>query len=95
MAYLPVIFACVFVGALVAAYIYAKGYDGGSGVVEGARFGVLVGIFIAAIFAGVNYATLNIGRRHSLELAIAGFVEWMLVGIVIGLVYKPSPAGAK
>jgi len=95
MAYLPVIFACIFVGALVAAYIYAKGYDGGSGVVEGARFGVLVGIFIAAIFAGVNYATLNIGRRHSLELAIAGFAEWMLVGIVIGLVYKPSPAGAK
>jgi hypothetical protein len=43
----------------------------------------------------VNYATLNIGRRHSLEMAIAGFIEWMLVGIIIGLVYKPSPAGAK
>ena len=95
MVYLPVIFACIFVGALVAAYIYAKGYDGGSGVVEGARFGVLLGIFIAAIFAGVNYATLNIGRRHSLEMAIAGFVEWTLVGIVIGLVYKPSSARAK
>jgi hypothetical protein len=77
------------------AYLYAKGYDGGSGVVEGARFGVLLGIFIAAIFAGINYATLNIGRRHSLEMAVAGFIEWTLAGIAIGLVYKPSASRGK
>src|SRR5438105_2124867 len=32
MAYLPGMFVCIFVGTLVAAYIYAKGYDGGSGL---------------------------------------------------------------
>jgi hypothetical protein len=90
MAYLPLMFAGIFVGMLVAAGIYAKGYEGGSGAAEGARFGVLLGMFIAAIFAGVNYATLNIGRRISLELAAAGLVEWTLVGIAIGLVYKPA-----
>jgi hypothetical protein len=95
MAYLPLMFVCIFVGMLVAAYIYAKGYDGGSGFVEGARFGVLLGIFIAAIFAGINYATLNIGRRHSLEMAVAGFIEWTLAGIAIGLVYKASAQRAK
>ena len=93
MAYLPLMFAGIFVGMLVAATIYAKGYDGGSGVAEGARFGVLLGVFIAVIFAGVNYATLNIGRRHSLYMAAAGFVEWTLAGIAIGLVYR-GPAKA-
>jgi hypothetical protein len=90
MTYLPLMFVGVFIGMLVAAAIYAKGYEGRSGVAEGARFGVLLGVFIAAIFAGVNYATLNIGRKISLELAFAGLVEWTLAGIAIGLVYKPS-----
>jgi hypothetical protein len=94
MAYLPLMFVGVFVGMLVAAYIYAKGYDGGGGVAEGARFGILLGVFIAAIFAGVNYATLNIGRRLALELAAAGVVEWTLAGLAIGLVYKPTAAPA-
>jgi hypothetical protein len=94
-AYLPGMFACLFVGLLAAAYIYAKGYEGGSGVAEGVRFGALLGVFMAAVFAGVNYATLNIGLGHSLQIAVAGFVEWTLLGTVIGLVYKPSAAPAR
>ena len=90
MTYLPLMFAGVFIGMIVAAMIYAKGYEGGSGVAEGARFGALLGVFLAAIFVGVNYATLNIGRKISLELAVAGLVEWTLAGIAIGLVYKPA-----
>ena len=90
MTYLPLMFAGVFIGMIVAAMIYAKGYEGGSGVAEGARFGALLGVFLAAIFVGVNYSTLNIGRKISLELAIAGLVEWTLAGLAIGLVYKPS-----
>jgi hypothetical protein len=90
LTYLPLMFAGIFIGMVAAATIYAKGYEGGSGVAEGARFGVLLGVFIATVFAGVNYATLNIGRRISLELAVAGFVEWTLAGIAIGLVYKPA-----
>jgi hypothetical protein len=35
--YLPLMFAGVFVAAFAAAIIYAKGYEGGSGVAEGAR----------------------------------------------------------
>src|SRR5207249_7493196 len=45
-AYLPLMFAGLFIAALVAAIIYAKGYDGGSGVAEGGRFGFLLGIFV-------------------------------------------------
>jgi hypothetical protein len=91
-AYLPAMFGCIFVGLLVAAYIYAKGYDGGSGVAEGVRFGLLLGVFVASVFAGVNYATLNIGLAHSLTMAAAAVVEWTLAGTVIGAIYRPVAA---
>ena len=91
--YLPLMFAGILVAMIAAAFIYAKGYEGGSGVAEGARFGFLLAIFVDCVFVGVNYATLNIGRRITVMLAAAGFFEWLVAGIVIGLVYK-SDAGA-
>ena len=33
---------------------------------------------------------LNIGRRLAGSLAAAGFVEWLVLGLVIGLIYKPA-----
>jgi hypothetical protein len=72
-----------------------KGMKGGAGAAEGMRFGVLFGVFAAAFYAGVSYATLNIGRRMALDLAVAGFVEWILVGAAIGLVYTPSGAASR
>src|SRR6266851_1208599 len=95
MAYLPLMFAGILVAMIVAAAIYAKGYEGGSGVSEGARFGVLLAVFVTAAFAGVNYAVLNIGRRLALSVAAAGFVEWLVAGIVIGLVYKADAGAAR
>src|SRR6266542_3157813 len=72
MAFLPLMFAGIFVAMVVATMIYTKGYEGGSGVAEGARFGFLLAVFIVCVFVGVNYATLNIGRRITAMLAAAG-----------------------
>jgi hypothetical protein len=93
-AYLPLMFGGLFVAVLVAAAMYAKGYEGGSGVAEGLRFGLMLGVFVFLAFGGVNYAVLNIGRRLALFAAVAGLVEWTLVGLAIGLVYKPSQHAA-
>jgi hypothetical protein len=95
MAYLPLMFAGIFIAICVVACVYAKGYEGGSGIGEGARFGVMFGLFSTFFFASVMYGTLNIGRKLALEMAAAGFVEWTLVGVAIGLVYKPSAAAKK
>lgn len=94
MGYLPAMFCGILVGMLAITAIYAKGYEGGSGVAEGVRFGVLVGIFNAGYFAASSYAILNVGRSLALSMAVAGLVEWLIVGVTIGLVYKPLPAGA-
>ena len=68
---------------------------GEDGAAEGVRFGLLLGVFVASVFAGVNYATLNIGLGHSLTMATAAVVEWTLLGTVIGVVYKPAAAPAR
>lgn len=94
-AYLPLMFGGLLIAILVAALIYAKGYEGGSGIGEGARFGLLLGVFVLLAFGGVNYAVLNIGRRLACLVGVAGFVEWTMIGTVIGLVYKPAPAAAR
>jgi hypothetical protein len=69
---------------------YAKGYEGGSSTAEGLRFGVLVGIFVVCTFVGPNYVTLNIGKKLALELAASALVQWTIVCVVIGLIYKPA-----
>jgi hypothetical protein len=94
MAYLPLMFAGLFLAIVVVAVIYAKGYEGGSGIAEGVRFGLLLGVFVVLAFAAVNYATLNIGRRLAALVAAAGFVEWLVIGTIVGLVYQPA-AGSR
>jgi len=94
MAYLPLMFAGVFIAIAVAALIYSKGYEGGSGAAEGFRFGVMMGIFVLFAFGGVNYAVLNVGRRLALYAGVAGLIEWTIIGLVIGLIYKPAPSAA-
>ena len=95
MSYMPVLVAGAFVATLAATFIYSKGYEGRSGVEEGLRFGAVLGLFAVGYVAMVNYAVLNIGRRLALSLAAAGFVEWLVVGLVIGLVYKPAPSASR
>src|SRR5438067_6584486 len=89
-AYLPLMFGGLLIAIAVAAAIYAKGYEGGSGAGEGARFGVLLGVFVFFALGGVNYAVLNIGGRLACLVGVAAFIEWTMVGTVIGLVYKPA-----
>ena len=94
-AFLPLMFVGILVAMLVASYLYAKGYEGGSGLQEGMRFGVLIGLFIVGYVAGVNYAIMNIGKRMAACYAVAGLVEWVVVGMVIGFVYQPAAPAAR
>ena len=91
-AYMPVMFLGILVAMAVMAFIYAKGYDGGNGLQEGVRFGVLIGLFNAAYVVEVNHATMQINRRLAGMMAVAGLVEWVVAGIVIGLIYRKDPA---
>ena len=87
-AFMPYLFLGILIAMFAAAYIYAKGYEGGSGVAEGARFGVCIGSFAVGYAVIVAYATTNIGSRFTVVMALASLIEWTLNGVVIGLIYK-------
>jgi hypothetical protein len=86
---MPAGMAAMFIGMIVLAVLYAMLYQGGSGLVEGARFGALIGVFAVCAFVIHNYVNLNIGLALTMQQAVAYFVEWTVTGIAIGLIYRP------
>lgn len=89
MSHMPIGMAAMFVGMLALAAIYAIAYQGGSSLAEGARFGALIGLFAIGAFVVHNYVNLNIGLKLTLQQSAAYFFEWLVTGIVIGLIYRP------
>jgi hypothetical protein len=89
MSVMPIGLVAIFLSILVVAIIFAMIRQGGSGTMEGAIFGVLIGIFVVCAFVLHNYVNLNIGLKLALGQAVAYFVQWTIVGIVIDLIYKP------
>jgi hypothetical protein len=49
-----------------------------------------MGLLIGAYMAGVNYGIIRIGKRMALTYGAGWLGEWLLVGLAIGLVYKPA-----
>jgi hypothetical protein len=86
---MPIGLGGTFLAILVVAILFAMNHQGGSGTAEGARFGVLIGIFVVCAFVLHNYVNLNIGLKLAVGQAATYFVQWTIIGIVIGLIYKP------
>jgi hypothetical protein len=80
----------MFVALVAITVLYAMLCLTGSDIAAGARFGALIGIFAVGSFVIHNYVNLKIGLRLTIQQSIAYFVQWVLVGIVIGLTYKPA-----
>lgn len=89
-AHLPLTFAGGLLGIFVLTYIYAQGFEGGSGVKEGFRFGVLIALFTFGFVSIGIYGSFNLGRRIAAMGSIASFVEMILLGVVIGALYRPA-----
>jgi hypothetical protein len=70
------------------ALLYALLCRDGSGLVQGLRFGALIAAFALGSFVLHNHVNLNIGLRLTLFQAVAYSLEWLVVGVVIGLIYR-------
>ena len=92
MSHMPLGMAAMFLSMVVLAILYAMIYQGGSGLMEGARFGALIGLFAIGSFVLHNYVNLQIGLALTVQSAVAYFVEWTVAGIAIGLIYRPTLA---
>jgi hypothetical protein len=91
---LPLMLASSLVAFVAIAYIFAKGHEGGTGIKEGFWFGVVFASFLVFGVAIPNYVTLNIGQALGVKMALCGMLEFVLAGIVLGLLYKPAPSAS-
>jgi hypothetical protein len=89
MSHMPAGMAAMLLSMIALAVLYAMTYRGGSGLVQGAIFGALIGLFAIGSFVLHNYVNLNIGLKITVQSAVAYFVEWTVAGAVIGLIYRP------
>jgi hypothetical protein len=87
---LPLMFTGGLMAMFVLAYMYARGYEGGNGLQEGLRFGVLISLFTLGFVSLGLYGTFNIDSRLAGLGGLASFVETIVVGTVIGALYRPT-----
>lgn len=72
-------------------YIFAKGYEG-RGIMEGVRFGLIIGLFFMLTMSLGNYVTLPIPFSLALYWFIFGLIEITIMGVITSLLYKPVTA---
>ncbi len=87
---LPYGIAGMLLAMLALSVLFAWLRAEGSVLVQGLRFGALIGAFAVGSFVLHNYVNLNIGLRLTAGQAIAYFIQWVVVGVVIAWVYKPA-----
>ncbi len=90
MSMLPIGFAFMLVGFFVFAYAYAKGYEGGSGVMEGIRFGVIIGLLIDCFAISWWYVTVPMDSTLAMAMMVDNIVEPAMYGAIVGALYKPA-----
>lgn len=75
--------------AIVVAYVYPRFYGGGSPVAEGATFGLLLGVFMGsnAVLAEAGKNQVGALRTWILFEGTYYLIQFVVVGIVVGLVY--------
>jgi len=82
-------FGATLIGFFVFAYAYAKGYEGGTGAVEGLRYGVVIGLLLACFTVAWNYVVLPVSGALAAAWMVDTIVEMAIYGVVVGLIYKP------
>jgi hypothetical protein len=88
--FMPFGMGAIFVEIVVLAVLYAMTCRGASGLAAGAAFGALIGVFAVCSFVVHNYVYLNIGLTLTVQQGVAYFVQWLVTGIVMGLIYRPQ-----
>ena len=86
---MPFGMGAILVEMAVLAVLYAMTYRGASGLAAGAAFGALIGVFAVCSFVVHNYVNLNIGLTLTIQQGAAYFIQWLVTGIVVGLIYRP------
>ena len=88
MKVMPYGMVAILASIVVVAVLYARIYPTGGDIASGIYLGALIGIFSVCTYAIHNYVNLNIGLALTLYEGITYFIQWVIVGAAIGLIYK-------
>ena len=86
---MPFGMGAILIEVAVLAVLYAMSHRSGSGLAAGAAFGALIGVFAVCSFVVHSYVYLNIGSMLAMQQGVAYFTQWLITGIVMGLIYRP------
>ena len=89
MSLMWLMYVSTLVLSFVFVYIFSKGYEG-KGVIEGVRFGLVFGVIMAFVAIVNQYVVYPIPLALAVQWFIYGMIEFVCVGIVAALVYKPK-----
>ncbi len=70
-------------------YFFVKGYEN-KGWMEGLRYGAYMGIFFMLITSIQSYVIYPFEFGLTLQMFIYSFVQSLILGIVVSLIYKPK-----
>lgn len=87
MKMMPLAVISMYGAVFAAAFIYALGFPQGARLLIGMHLAGALGVFAVCGFVLHNHVNLNIGTRLTVYQAIAYFVQWFVVGIVVSLMY--------
>jgi hypothetical protein len=82
-------FAASLLGFFAFAYTYAKGYEGGDGMQEGVRFGVLVALLLTCFGTVWTYVTVPITGMLLFAWVVDAILEFSIYGAIVGAIYRP------
>lgn len=70
-------------------FIFAKGYEG-KGIIEGVRFGLIIGLLMTVVGMLSQYAVYPIPFSLTIKWIVFGLLQFVIAGIVASLIYKPT-----
>jgi hypothetical protein len=86
MANMPLGAAAILLAITAATMMFAaSAFRGLSG---GLWFGLLLAVFAIGTGVVVNFATINMTEDHASRMMLAALGEWLVVGAVIGVIYR-------
>ena len=78
-----------FITSFLFVYIFAKGYEG-KGIMEGFRFGLIIGLFTSLPMGYGTYAVMPIPYELAFKWFLYGTAETIVLGIIAALIYRSA-----
>ncbi|HET6603582.1 MAG TPA: hypothetical protein VFG21_05110 [Xanthomonadaceae bacterium] len=89
MSMMWIMFVTSAVYLLLFCYIFTKGWEG-RGVMEGARYGLLMGLFLMVPAAFDAFVVYPITLNLALIWLATGLIQFVIVGVAFAAIYKPA-----